>query len=95
MVHLDLARDAGCFIHVHADGDLRALMDDLLDCGIDVINLQDLVNGIDWIAENLAGKICIDLDIDRQKVTVYGSPAVVELASSWAASAIGWASAPA
>jgi hypothetical protein len=29
-----IARDAGCIIHVHADGDLRALIDDLLDCGL-------------------------------------------------------------
>ena len=34
---MGVARDAGCIIHVHADGDLRVLMDDLLDCGIDVI----------------------------------------------------------
>jgi len=69
-----MARDAGCIVHVHADGDLRALMDDLRDCCIDVINLQDLVNGVDWIAENLAGRICIDLDIDRQHITVHGTP---------------------
>jgi hypothetical protein len=73
-----LARDAGCIIHVHADGDLRLLMDDLLDCGIDVINLQDLVNGVDWIADHLSGKICIDLDIDRQRITRFGTPAQVD-----------------
>ncbi|OHB80672.1 MAG: hypothetical protein A2W31_12750, partial [Planctomycetes bacterium RBG_16_64_10] len=72
------ARDAGCIVHVHADGDLRALAPDLLDCGIDVLNLQDLVNGIDWIAECLAGKICIDLDLDRQQVTARGRPAQIE-----------------
>ena len=31
-------------------------MEDLLDCGVDVINLQDLVNGVDWIAEQLTGR---------------------------------------
>ena len=72
------ARDAGCIVHVHADGDLRALADDLLACGIDVINLQDLVNGIDWIRDNLVGRVCIDLDIDRQDITVYGAPAQVD-----------------
>lgn len=70
---MTMARDNGCIVHVHADGDLRALMDDLLDCPIDVINLQDLVNGVDWIAEHVAGKLCIDLDIDRQDVTVRGT----------------------
>ena len=71
---MKMARDAGCIVHVHADGDLRALIDDLLSCPIDVLNLQDLVNSVDWIAERLAGRICIDLDIDRQAVTVYGTP---------------------
>jgi hypothetical protein len=73
-----IARDTGCIIHVHADGDLRMLWSDLLDCGVDVLNLQDLVNGVDWIAEHLAGKVCLDLDIDRQHVTVNGSPAEID-----------------
>jgi uroporphyrinogen decarboxylase len=68
------ARDANCIVHVHADGDLRMLTDDLLDCGLDVLNLQDLVNGIDWIEENLKGRVCIDLDIDRQSITTRGDP---------------------
>jgi hypothetical protein len=75
---MKIARDAGCIVHVHADGDLRMLMADLLDCGIDVINLQDLVNGVDWIAQHLAGKICVDLDIDRQEITVHGGPAQID-----------------
>ena len=75
---MGIARDAGCIVHVHADGDLRALAPDLLGCGVDVLNLQDLVNGIDWIAANLAGKVCIDLDIDRQDVTVRGTPQQVD-----------------
>ena len=75
---MQTARDAGCIVHVHADGDLRALIDDLVDCPIDVLNLQDLVNGVDWIAEHLTGKLCIDLDIDRQKITAQGTPAQVD-----------------
>ena len=38
-----------------------------------MINLQDLVNGIDWISEKFSGKTCVDLDIDRQSVTVHGT----------------------
>lgn len=67
------ARQAGCLIHMHSDGDIRDLLDDLFDSGVDVINLQDLVNGVDWIAANLGGKHCIDLDIDRQEITVHGT----------------------
>ena len=72
------ARDAGCIIHMHSDGDIRDLVDDLVDGGVQVLNLQDLVNGIDWIQKRLAGKICIDLDIDRQRVTRFGTPAQID-----------------
>jgi hypothetical protein len=68
------ARQAGCVIHMHSDGDIRDLAVDLMDVGIDVINLQDLVNGIDWIEANLKGRACIDLDIDRQSITRFGTP---------------------
>ena len=72
------AREAGCVVHMHSDGDIRTLADDLIDVGIEVLNLQDLVNGIDWIAANLAGRVCVDLDIDRQSITRFGTPAQID-----------------
>ena len=72
------ARDAGLPIRMHSDGDIRTLADDLIDSGVEVINLQDLVNGIDWIAERYRGKICVELDIDRQSITPYGTPKEVD-----------------
>jgi uroporphyrinogen decarboxylase len=67
------AHKAGCLVHMHSDGDIRALVDDLVFSGVDALNLQDLVNGIDWIAANLKGRVCIDLDIDRQQISPFGS----------------------
>lgn len=72
------ARQAGAVIHMHSDGMLHQLADDLLGVGVDVLNLQDLVNGIDWIKQNIAGRCCIELDIDRQSVTTYGTPAEID-----------------
>ncbi len=72
------AKEEGCIVHVHADGDIRDLKDDLLDCKIDIINIQDLVNGIEWIEKNLKGKICIELDIDRQEITFEGTPKEID-----------------
>lgn len=72
------AREKGIIVHMHSDGDIRLLAEDLIEDGVEVINLQDTVNGIDWIAENLSGKICVDLDIDRQFVTARGTPADIE-----------------
>jgi hypothetical protein len=72
------ARDAGAIIHMHSDGDVRALADDLIDGGVDILNIQDLVNGIDWIRDRFFGRYAIDLDVDRQKITVFGTPAEVD-----------------
>ncbi len=67
------ARDQGVIVHMHSDGDLHDLMDDIIDGGVEVINMQDQVNGIDWIADKFAGKVCIELDIDRQFITPNGT----------------------
>ena len=72
------ARDTGAIVHMHSDGDIRALAEDLIDGGVDILNLQDLVNGIDWIRDRFYGKMCIDLDIDRQNITVFGTPDAVD-----------------
>ena len=40
--------------------------------------MQDLVNGIDWIAGKFRGKLCVELDIDRQKITPYGTPSEID-----------------
>jgi len=72
------AHEAGCLVHMHSDGDIRKLVDDVVVSGVDAINLQDLVNGIDWIASNLKGRVCIDLDIDRQQITCFGSPQQID-----------------
>jgi hypothetical protein len=75
---MEPARKAGCLVHMHSDGDIRKLADDLTTSGVDALNLQDLVNGIDWIAANLKGRFCIDLDIDRQQITRFGSPEQID-----------------
>ena len=72
------ALDCGCLIHMHSDGDIRLLVDDLVCSGVQIVNLQDLVNGIDWIERNLAHKVCIELDVDRQDVIVRGTPREID-----------------
>ena len=72
------ARNADCIVHMHSDGDIRELVEDLAVSGVDALNFQDLVNGIDWIAANLKGRLCIDIDIDRQQVTRFGNPGDID-----------------
>ncbi len=38
---------------MHSDGMLHQLAEDILSVGVDVLNLQDLVNGIDWIRREI------------------------------------------
>jgi hypothetical protein len=72
------AHKAGCLVHMHSDGDIRDLVDDLMFSGVDALNLQDLVNGIDWIEAKLKGRVCIDIDIDRQQITRFGRPEQID-----------------
>ena len=66
-------KDAGGMVTTHSDGYIMELVDDLLDCGCDVLNPQDLCNGIDEIARLIKGRCCINLDIDRQKIVPFGT----------------------
>jgi uroporphyrinogen decarboxylase len=75
---MKLALDRGCIVQMHSDGDVRALADDLVDAGVQVLNIQDLANGIDWIAARYAGRICIEIDVDRQAITRFGTPAQID-----------------
>lgn len=72
------ALDKGVIVHMHSDGNIRDLADHLIDSGVEVINLQDLVNGIDWIASKYRDKICVELDIDRQRITRFGTPKQID-----------------
>ena len=58
--------DAGHYIYFHSDGHMIDIIPDLIDCGISVINPQSRANGISRIAEKCKGKVCIDIDLDRQ-----------------------------
>ena len=68
------ARSAGKLVYLHSDGHVLDLLDEFENAGVDIINPQDLVNGIDNLARHAKGRFCISLDIDRQSVVPFGSP---------------------
>ena len=74
---VETAHSRGALVAFHSDGYIMDIMDDLLRTGIDVVNPQDLVNGIDDLERQVKGKCCIRLDIDRQEVIPFGSPAEI------------------
>ncbi len=70
-------RQAGAHVFMHHDGYIMDIMDDIIESGVSVVNPQDLVNGIDNLAREVKGRVCICIDIDRQRVLPFGSPADV------------------
>ena len=66
---------AGKIVHMHCDGWILNLVDDLIDCGVEVLNIQDMIHGIDELKRCVDGRIALELDVDRQNVTVFGSQA--------------------
>jgi hypothetical protein len=59
-------RDAGYYIYMHTDGHIVEIIPDLADCGANVVNPQVRANGLDNLARVAKGKVCLDLDLDRQ-----------------------------
>ncbi|MEM3018780.1 MAG: uroporphyrinogen decarboxylase family protein [Candidatus Bathyarchaeia archaeon] len=67
-------REAGAHVHLHSDGHVLEVAEDLVKAFVTILNIQDLVNGIEAIGRLLKGKICVDLDIDRQRILPFGRP---------------------
>mgnify|MGYP005840018567 CR=1 FL=1 len=59
-------REAGHYVYMHTDGHVIEIIGDLIECGVNVLNLQVRANGLDNIAQVCKGKVCVDLDLDRQ-----------------------------
>ncbi|MDD4773111.1 MAG: uroporphyrinogen decarboxylase family protein [Eubacteriales bacterium] len=66
-------RDNNILTFLHSDGYILDIIDILHRWGVDIINAQDLCNGIDNLAREIKGRACIDLDIDRQSVIPFGT----------------------
>ncbi len=61
-----LCRGQGHYVYMHSDGHIVEIIPDLIDCGVNVINPQYRANGLDNLAAQCLGKVCVDLDLDRQ-----------------------------
>jgi len=71
-------RSNGVHVSLHSDGYIVDIISDLIECGVSILNPQDLVNGIDNLAQLAKGKVFLHLDIDRQRINVFGKPMEIE-----------------
>jgi uroporphyrinogen decarboxylase len=70
---MEPCKKAGVLVALHSDGCTLDILEDQIAAGVDIVNPQDLCNGIDNLAKRIKGKACIQLDIDRQKILPYGA----------------------
>jgi uroporphyrinogen decarboxylase len=61
-----LCREAGRWVYMHSDGQIYPIIADLIECGVNIINPQIRANGLDNLIQVCKGKVCVDLDLDRQ-----------------------------
>jgi hypothetical protein len=59
-------REGGAHVYMSSDGCLLDIVDDLVECGVSVHDPQLRANTIDGIAKAYKGKMCANVDLDRQ-----------------------------
>ncbi|MEM2638728.1 MAG: uroporphyrinogen decarboxylase family protein, partial [Candidatus Bathyarchaeia archaeon] len=67
-------RDRGVHVYFHSDGHVVEVLDQLIEAGASVLNVQDRVNGLENIRALCRGKVCVDIDVDRQYLVPFGKP---------------------
>jgi len=59
-------RRANSHVRFHSDGHILEIVNDLIECGVTILNPQIRANTLDGIVRKCKGRVCIDLDLDRQ-----------------------------
>lgn len=68
------ARDAGLLTFLHSCGDITAILDDLIDIGLDVIQMDQQENmGLDLLDQRFGGRIAFWCPVDIQATMVHGT----------------------
>jgi len=70
----NLIHELGMHTWLHSCGKINGVLDDLIDAGLEVVNMQQPETvGIDEIARDFVGRICIESIVDIQTVYPRGS----------------------
>lgn len=69
--------EEGFYVYMHTDGHIHEIIPDLAECGVNVVNPQIRANGLDNLVRVCKGKVCIDLDLDRQ-LFPFATPAEID-----------------
>jgi len=70
-----LAHELGMHVVFHSCGNVAAILDDLVGIGADMLHLnQPKLLGIDRLANELGGRVCLHCPVDTQSTLIHGSP---------------------
>ncbi len=69
------AHDAGLITFLHSCGNIVEILDDLIDAGLDVIQMDQQMNmGLELLGERFGGRITFMCPVDIQAVMPHGAP---------------------
>lgn len=69
----EVCKSAGKHVHFHSDGVTWEILGDLLDAGVDVLNIQHSIMDMKAIAREFGGKAAFRSDLDRQHILPHGT----------------------
>jgi hypothetical protein len=61
-------RDAGIHVYLSSDGRVVDIVGDFIDCGVSAHDPQLRANTLDGIVRAYKGRLCADVDLDRQGI---------------------------
>lgn len=69
-----VVHELGAKVYFHCCGDIHDIIDDLIEIGVDVLNLNqpDLL-GLDILSQKYRGKVCFNCPVDHQTVAITGN----------------------
>ncbi len=62
----DIAREHGKYVFMHSDGYIMEIIPDLIEIGVDALNCQVFLNGVEDLGERFAGRLTFWGELDRQ-----------------------------
>ncbi len=78
--YVEVAHRQGKYAFMHSDGNIEAILPDLVEIGLDALNSQLFAMDVESIGERFAGKLTFWGEVDRQHLLPYGTPADVRAA---------------
>lgn len=71
----DMAKSKGLWTYMHSDGNLMSILQDIVDCGIDILNpIQPLAMDPVAVKRNFGDKLTLHTGVDVQRVLPFGTP---------------------